>query len=81
MINRLVLEIARTTRITAVSWIDKIQKYMSNVLDFNHKSFLLRLCHTIQFGTNSNLTQMNIFLSVEFDTLHNVTGPLAFTSF
>ena len=54
---------------------------MANVFDFNYKSFLFRLCHTVQFGTNFNSTQPNIFVSLEFHTLRYVTGPLAFLSF
>ena len=54
---------------------------MANIIDFTHKSFLFRLCHAIQFGTNSNLTQPNILVIVEFHTLHNVIGHYAFISF
>ena len=54
---------------------------MADIVDFTHKIFLLRLCHTIQFGTNSNLTQLNIFVIVEFHTLHSVIGHCAFISF
>ena len=53
---------------------------MANIFDFTHKIFLFMLGHTIQFGTNSNLTQPNIFVSVEFYTLHNVIGHCAFIS-
>ena len=60
---------------------------MANIIDFTHKSFLFRLCHTIQFDSanyskkNSNLIQLNIFEFVEFHTLHNVIGHCAFISF
>ena len=54
---------------------------MANIIDFTHKSFLFRLCDTIQFGTNSNLTQLNIFVIVEFHSLHNMIGHCAFISY